>query len=233
MRGVENGTIDPAVLDRLVYGPGGGAADSLQPPKLFEASLKDSGNLEGPQEKTMARHAWKDINPMSLTPPHVPAHSLERQPTPRPRIPLFQWPWRHPHAVPTPCPSSEPTQPSSDKGAAGSQRKPISLCVERSVDAVVLIVMPYALSPPNTTPALLVNCPITLASASPLFQDNVLDPTVPPDSRPSWTKDVDFSSAPLLRGDHPLASTGRAPVRETVHGRWAAQRGLDGGTPYG
>jgi hypothetical protein len=255
VHGVRDGTIEPIVLQRLIYGPDGVNAH-LQSPELFEALLpviSQSMKLVngGTGNDTLM---WGEMQPLSLTPPHLPQESPRKSPVPSPGDPILQCPWRPPHAVDSTPPQQSDTplqdgSKSEKKNAKG--KRPFALWVERHVDAGVLIAMPRPPKDGSTTP-LLIDCPIELGSASLTFQDNLLDAAIPPPTRfadlPGPRVVDPLSSAlarhnrggggaPASRAIHPLSSVGRNFTLNTAvntpHSQWAVRRGLGGGTAAG
>jgi hypothetical protein len=196
--------------------------------------------------------------PLSVTPPYAQVHSSKDVPKLVQTRPFLPWPWYHPHSGDsTSPPSSEPiplqdvskNAKKNDKG-----KRPFEPCPERHVDTGVLISMPRPPPPYNdtTTPQLVTNCPVELGSISLTLHDNLLDPAVPPASRLAdlaGPRVIDPLSSALARhaqerynvfnsrANNPLSSTGRSlpagTAVDTPHSRWAAQRGLGGGTPAG
>ncbi|KIM29177.1 hypothetical protein M408DRAFT_328876 [Serendipita vermifera MAFF 305830] len=242
VRGVQDGSVEPVVLERLVYGPEG-PTDTLRPPKIFETSISEGekGVKQPTSHSVEGAWKWDEILPISLAPRSIPI----TPPPASPRPSLFQWPWRPPHAVP-------PTDCSKDKETTNSERNPFTFCIERRVDAAIVIVMPHVGQPGTTSnaPPLLVNCSIALASASPSFQDNIIDPAIPPSSQTSnlLTGAGDGFSPPLTgvnwatvlsypTVERPANYSTRHDTRiqgpNPTYSQWVARRGLNGGTPAG
>lgn len=220
------------VLDQLMYGSSE-SAPHRQAPKLFEVPLPGRcGKVDSLENPSNDAWKWGSMRPVSLAPPY--AIDIPRPPPPK--KPILQWPWRHPHALPPKVQTEKNTD----------HHPKDHTITTRHVDAAFLIIMPRTTSS-NTnnhaSPAF-ANCVVALASASPSFQDNLLDPAVPSHSHFSGllgTRTVNPVSSPS-GADRPRVNSEYAIEnafnrnnrnREpSTRPQWA-RRGLDGGTAAG
>lgn len=201
-------------LRRVVWGPDG-IPQNEPLPKITEYYL----DLEKRRTKQRPCYRWKELSPLSITPPFIPgtdpngntAKIASRSKAPS----LFQWPqWRGRgqwqwlrKRRDTPANPSLEDAGTIDQGGCGSSpvdttelkaSKPLSRISPRQINTVFVVEMPYQRSLPtmstststSTSSQLLrsssslpfteerkiVKLPLSLASASPIFQEDVSDP---------------------------------------------------------
>ena len=205
VRGVQNGTVEEAVLQRIIYGVDPEVLEQKQP-MILETSLSGStyaSNLAKVPSATSFRTTsfdrewkWHDLLPVSATEPFSPSDPFGLVPDTGPKPALLQLPWKDHSKLPQAVSHDEANAPLGR--VATTTRLP---GIERQLDAVFLIAMPQ-LRTPGFGPQAIVSLPVTLASASPAFYEDYLYPIVPP--RPKRILAIQREQRP-----DPLSSTGR------------------------
>lgn len=207
VRGVQNGTVEEDVLRRIIYGAD---PEVLEPktPAILETWMFSnpiySTNLTKFPSATSFRTTpsdrewkWNELQPVSLTKPFSPSDPFGlHTPDYGPKPALLQLPWKtHSRTEPETL-REEADVPLS---RVGTTAKPA--VAERQVDAIFLIAMPQLRTPGSGSQAI-VSLPVTLASASPTFEEDFLDPIVPPKPK----RALAIQRQPRL---DPLSSSGR------------------------